>query len=32
MKTAYEKNEAVVKHCNTETGEWEYVKTQSIEG
>ena len=27
-----EKNEAVVKHCNTETGEWEYVKTQSIEG
>ena len=26
-----EKNEAVVKHCNTETGEWEYVKTQSIE-
>ena len=27
-----EKTEAVVKHCNTETGEWEFVKTQSIEG
>ena len=27
-----EKSEAVVKHCNTETGEWEYVKTQTIEG
>ena len=26
-----EKNEAVVKHCNTETGEWEFVKTQTIE-
>lgn len=26
-----EKTEAVVKHCNTETGEWEFVKTQSIE-
>lgn len=25
------KTEAVVKHCNTETGEWEFVKTQSIE-
>ena len=27
-----EKTEAVVKHCNTETGEWEFVKTQSIKG
>ena len=27
-----EKTEAVVKHCNTETCEWEFVKTQSIEG
>ena len=27
-----EKTEAVVKHCNTETGEWDSVKTQSIEG
>ena len=26
-----EKTEAVVKHCNTETGEWEFVKTQTIE-
>ena len=26
-----EKTEAVVKHCNTETGEWEFVKTQAIE-
>ena len=26
-----QKTEAVVKHCNTETGEWEYVKTQTIE-
>ncbi len=25
------KTEAVVKHCNTETGNWEYVKTQSID-
>lgn len=26
-----EKTEAVIKHCNTETGEWEFVKTQTIE-
>ena len=26
-----EKTEAVVKHCNTETGDWEFVKTQTIE-
>lgn len=26
-----EKTEAVVKHCNTETGEWKFVKTQTIE-
>ena len=25
------KTEAVVKHCNTETGTWEFVKTQSIQ-
>ncbi len=26
-----EKTEAVIKHCNTETGQWEFVKTQTIE-
>ena len=26
-----EKTEAVVKNCNTDTGEWEFVKTQTIE-
>ena len=26
-----EKTEAVIKHCNTEIGDWEFVKTQTIE-
>lgn len=26
-----EKTEAVVKHCNTETGKWEFVATQTIQ-